>query len=376
MQKYKVNFINASYVRFFKAHRKEIMRAFERCAEKGDFMLRDETRKFEKKLAKYVGTKYAVAVNSGTDALFLSLKALGIGAGDEVITVAHTFIATIQAIVHCGATPVLVDVGEDGLMDMEKVKEAITEKTKAIIPVHLSGKVADMEALTFLLRNSKIEIIEDAAQALGANFNKRPAGSWGITGCFSFNFPKMLGAYGDAGGFTTDDEGVYKKLLLLRNHWNITQGSVRQKDYPQPEEMGWGWKSRMDNIQASILLTKFKYYPALLKRRKQIAEKYLKAFKDLPLRLPVTQRSQVWQEFIIRVEEREKFAQFMNKKGVELLIRDTTPNHKLNGLGLEHFSLLVTEAMAKENVRLPIFPELYDLEIDYIIKCVKEFYGK
>lgn len=366
--KYKVDFINSSYRRFFKAHRREILDAFEKCAANGDFMLRDETRKFEKNLAKYVGTKYAVAVNSGTDALFLSLKALGIGSGDEVITVSHTFIATIQAIVHCGATPILVDVGEDGLMDMERVREKITGKTKAIIPVHLSGKVCDMKQLT------EISVIEDAAQALGAKYDGQMAGSFGITGCFSFNFPKMMGAYGDAGAITTDDEEIYKKLLLLRNHWNITQGSVRQSEYPQPEVMGWGWKSRMDNIQAAILNVKFKYYPFLLKKRRRIAMMYNKGLKDLPLQLPVQQENQVYQEYIIRLSEREKFSAFMRQRGVELLIRDTIPNHKLQGLNLEHFNLPVTEQMARESVRLPIYPELRDDEIHYVIEKIQQFY--
>ena len=374
----RVSFINDSYRRFFYSHRKEIMNAFERCASKGDFMLRDETRKFEKKLAKYVGTKYAVAVNSGTDALFLSLKALGIGPGDEVITVSHTFIATIQAIVHCGATPILVDVGDDGLMDMKLLQHFITERTKAIIPVHLSGKMCNFDEMRAY---ENVWVIEDAAQALGSQYaingKTYNAGGMGITGCFSFNFPKTMGAYGDAGAITTDEEWVYKKLLLLRNHWNITQGSVRQSEYPQPEEMGWGWKSRMDNIQAAILNVKFKYYPAMLKRRKQIADMYQKGLEQMgEIALPIRVKGQIWQEFIIRVLNQKKFAEFMKKKGVELLIRDVVPNHKLKGLELEHFSLPVTERLAKEQVRLPIYPELTDKEVQYVIKCVKEYYGK
>lgn len=370
----KVDFINSSYRRFFKAHKKEIVDAFVKCASKGDFMLRDETRKFEKNLAQYIGTKYAVAVNSGTDAIFLSLKALGIGPGDEVITVSHTFIATIQAIVHTGAVPILVDVGEDELMDMEQVRQKITDKTKVIIPVHYHGKVCDMEELFYIIQAYDLFVVEDSAQALGANRINKMAGSYGDTGCFSFNFPKLMGAYGDCGAITTDDEEIYKKLLLLRNHWNITQGSVDSDKYPQPDEMGWGYKSRMDNIQAAILNVKFKYLDEMLKRRKEIARMYQKGFEQLPIKLPIMSSGDVVQEYIIRVENRDEFVEFMKKKEIELLVRDTVPNHKLKGLGLEHYGLPLTEEFAKTSVRLPCYNSLTNTEVQYIIKSVKEFF--
>ena len=372
----KVSFINESYQRFFRKHRKEIMRAFEKCAKKGDFMLRDETRRFERKLADYIGTKYAVGVNSCTDAMFLSLVALGIKKGDEVICPSHTFIATIQSIIHTGATPVLVDVGEDELMDMQKVRKAITPKTKAIIPVHFHGKICDMSALFYIMQANNLFVVEDVAQALGANRGGKMAGSFGVTGCFSFNFPKLMGAYGDAGAITTDNEELFKKLLLLRNHWNITQGSVDAKEYPQPEEMEWGWKSRIDNIQAAILNVKFKYLDKLLARRKKIAEKYNKAFANLPnLEIPNLPEGCVVQEYILKTSFQKEFVEHMKKCGVELLIRDTIPNHKLKGLGLDQFNLPVTERIAQNAVRLPIYPELTSKEQSYIIKCVRKYYG-
>ena len=354
-------------------------------------MLRDETRLFEKNLAEYVGTKYAVGVNSGTDAIFLSLKALGIGEGDEVITVGHTFIATIQAIVHTGATPILVDVGEDELMDMNKVKEAMSNKTRAVIPVHFHGKICNLEKLVEIVYlhhknnfpvfgENKIFIIEDAAQALGAwgKYDNNPfnAGSLSIAGCFSFNFPKLMGAYGDAGAVTTNDEEMYKKLLLLRNHWNITQGSVRQDEYPQPEEMGWGWKSRIDNIQAAILNVKFKYLQKSLDKRAEIGRVYSNELKDLPLKLPIHQEGEVIQEYIIRVDDNTKFKEFMDSEGIEVLVRDTVPNHKLKGLGLEHFTLPVTERLAKGAVRLPCYPELLADEQLLVIQAIKKCYAQ
>lgn len=369
--KYKIDFINTSYRRFYQLHKREILGAFNKCASNGDFMLREETRDFEKWLAKFVGTKYAVGVNSGTDAIFLSLKALGVGPGDEVITVAHTFIATIQSIIHTGATPILVDVNEEELMDVNQVKKKITKKTKAIVPVHFHGKVCEMNELLKL----GIPIVEDAAQALGASYHEKKAGSMGATGCFSFNFPKLMGAYGDAGAITTNNEKLYKKLLLLRNHWNITQGSVRQEDYPQPNEMGWGFKSRIDNIQAAILLVKAKYLTNMLKRRYKIAQMYNEAFEYDPIHTPFFMDTDVVQEYIIQVEDNKDFKKFMDKQGIEVLVRDTTPNHKLKGLGLSKYKLPMTESLAKGCVRLPCYPEMTDQEVKMVINAVKQYHA-
>ncbi len=375
--KYKVQFVNPSYRRFFHAHKEEIMNAFYDCASKGDFMLRKQTREFERNLADYIGTRFAIGVNSGTDAMFLSLKALGIGKGDEVITVSHTFIATLQAIVHTGATPILVDVNEnDELMNMVEVERAITHKTKAILPVHFHGKICDMSSLQNVIPDfMMIYIIEDVAQALGAIRNEKKVGSFGTMGCFSFNFPKLMGAYGDAGGITTSNEEVYKRLLLLRNHWNITQGSVDQDKYPQPEEMEWGWKSRIDNIQAAILNVKFKYLDGLLKRRWEIGQYYNRELKSLLMKLPNYKEGEVVQEYNVKVKDNMDFKRFLEREGVEVLVRDTTPNHKLKGLGLEHWHLPITEKLARGSVRLPCYPELFDSEIEEVIRAIKKYYA-
>jgi len=378
----KIDFINSSYRRFYDQHKLEILRAFDECASQGDFMLRRHTRDFEANLAKYIGTRFAVGVNSCTDAMFLSLKALGVGIGDEVITTSHTFIATIQAIVHTGATPILVDVEErNELMDIDLVGKAITKKTKAIISVHFHGRVVDMRKLYMLTENirlndeQEIYVIEDAAQALGASIDGKKAGSFGDTGCFSFNFPKLMGAYGDAGAVVTDNEELFKELLLLRNHWNITQGSVDLDKYPPPEVMGWGWKSRIDNIQAAILNVKFKYLGEMLRRRKEIANMYWGGLCDIEgLELPKYEDNEVVQEYNIKVEDNLKFKKFMEKNGVEVLVRDITPNHLLKGLDLLHFKLPVTENLAKGSCRLPCYPELENQEIKMVIDTVKKYY--
>jgi len=372
--KYKVDFINSSYRRYYKARKKEILKAIDECFSLGNFVLRKDVLEFERKLAKFVGVKYAVGVNSGTDALKISYRALGCKPGDEVITVGHTFIASIEEIVHLGAKPILIDIKEDGLMDTSKIEGAITEKTVGIVPVHLSGKVCDMDEIMRIAAKHNLWVAEDACQALGAYWGDKKAGSIGNTGCFSFISPKTLGGAGDAGGITTDDPKLYEKLLLLRNHWNITQGALHGFQPKTPEIMDWGYNSRLDNIQAAILNIKFKYYPAMLKRRRAIGMMYNKGLKGLPCVLPIQQPKQIYQEFIIKVEDMWGLKKYMDEKGVELLIRDTTPNHKLKGLGLEHFNLPITETIAGQSVRLPTYPELTDKEVKYVIDCLKSFY--
>lgn len=374
----KVNFIRSSYQRFYRTHKAKIDRLIQSCMDRGDYVLRKDLWDLEKNFAKFVGTKYAVGVNSGTDALFLSLKALGIGKGDEVITVSNTFVATIQAIVHCGAKPILVDVREDELMDIDLATLKITDKTKAIIPVQYTGAICDMKKLNKMVAaaekvfGTRIHIVDDACQAVGA----KGAGTFGILNCFSFNTAKLMGGICDGGMITTNDRTLYEKLCLLRNHWNIHQLSVDRNDYPQPEKMEWGYKSRLANVNAAFLNFKLKKLPSLLKRREQIATQYSLGLANLPIGLPHPQDGRVWQEYHIRVDNRGEFVKFLQDRGIETLTRDTTPNHKMEGLGLERFNLPVTEKLAKEVTRLPLYPELTAKEVKYIIKTVREFYGQ
>ncbi|MEK7147785.1 MAG: DegT/DnrJ/EryC1/StrS family aminotransferase, partial [Patescibacteria group bacterium] len=363
---YRINFINNSFRRFAKAHKEELISAFWNCLERGALILREEVSKLEDNLARYIGTKYAVGVNSGTDALFLSLKALGIKGnwnyllervsageisieeahnlfeGDEVITVSHTFIASIQVIVHCGAKPILIDVAENELINPDLIEKVITPKTKAILPVHFHGKVCDMDKIMAIAEKHNLYIVEDGAQALGSTFKGKMAGSFGDTGCFSFNTPKLLGGFGDGGAVVTNNRDLCEKLYLLRNHWNMAQTSVRMADFPTPDIVQWAFKSRLDNIQAALLNVKFKYYRDFLKRRKQIADIYCQGLKGLPLKLPTYGDGDVIQEFIIRIgseDMRAKFKNFMDQKSIEILIRETTPNHKVKNLYLDNFSL-------------------------------------
>lgn len=400
---YKINFIKNSYIRFAHDHQQELMDAFWNCVKNGNLILREEVSQFENTLAEYTGAKCGVGVNSGTDALFLSVAALGIKGnwdyllkqvqegkitleqanekfeGDEVITVAHTFIASIQCIVHNGARPILIDVGKNELMDENLIEKAITKRTKAILPVHFHGKVCNMDKIMDLAKQHNLYVIEDACQALGSSFKGKKAGSFGDLGCFSFNTPKLLGGFGDGGGIVTNNRPLAEKLYLLRNHWNMAQTSVRMADFPTPEIVHWAFKSRLDNIQAALLNVKFKYYNQFLERRQEIAIMYLEGLKDLPIQLPVYNEGDVIQEFIIRIgnsEERQKFKEFMDQKGIELLIRETTPNHKVKYLYLDHFNLPVTENISRDACRIPCYPELSNDEIKYIIQSIRGFHGK
>jgi len=367
---YKIPFIRPNYQRFYKKNKKAIDKAIQNCHTKGDYTLRSDVWKLEKSIAKLAGTKYCASVNSGTDALFLSLLALGIGKGDEVITVSNTFIATIQAIVHTGATPILIDVKDDELMDVSQIEQAITPYTKAIIPVQYTGALCDNEKIKEIADRHKIPIVDDYCQALGA----KGAGKFGILNAVSFNTAKLLGGLCDGGAVTTDSRELYEKICLLRNHWNVHQLSVDRTDYPQPEEMGWGWKSRLSNVNAAFLNVKLKTIKQILKRREQIALKYNKAFCGLELLTPHEQKGRIFQEYHIVISQREKFAEFLKKKGIETLTRDIVPNHKMKGLGLEKFNLPVTESLARGVIRLPLHEHLTDAEVNYVISQVKTYF--
>ena len=378
--KYCIDFINSGYRRFYAKHRKQILGAIDKCYKNGDFVLRKQLAEFEKNLAKFVGAKYCYGVGSGTDALRISYKALGLKPGDEVITVSHVFIAPIEEIVHHGAKPVLIDVKEDGLMNADLIEGAITEKTVGIVPVHLSGKVCDMTKIMEIARKHKLWVVEDACQALGAKWKGKMAGTFGDTGCFSHIAPKTLGVGGDGGTIVTNNTKLATKINLLRNHWNITQGVLHGHQPKQPKIMDWGYNSRLDNIHAAVLNIKLKLYPKMLARRKEICMQYnrwLKCLEDLGhIELPIQQKEQIYQEYIVKLKDMWAFKKFMDKKRIELLIRDTTPNHKLKGFGLEHFNLPITESLATSSVRLPTFPELRDDEVNQIIVAIYQFFGK
>ncbi|MDA2935687.1 DegT/DnrJ/EryC1/StrS family aminotransferase [Patescibacteria group bacterium AH-259-L05] len=367
--RYKVPFVN--YPLQYKNLKKEIDTTITRALSRGDLILRSDVEKFEKNTASFLGVKYAVGVNSCTDSLIFSLRAAGIGKGDEVITVAHTFVATIEAIIHCGARPILVDVGDDYNMDMDKLKAVITNKTKAIIPVHFNGRVCDMKKLMTIAKKHNLILIEDAAQALGAKFDGKKAGSFGLSSCFSFYPAKLLGALGDAGIVCTNNKILAKKIRLLRDHGRETKNKL----------VCYGFTSRLDNLQAAVLNVKFKYLPSWIKRRRKLAAIYHQGLSNInKIFLPPPPQSKgrffdVYQNYVIKARKRDKLALFLKEKSIETIISNPIPIHHQKSLKLSHFNLPNTEQFAKEVISLPLIPELNESQIKYVIKSIHTFYG-
>jgi len=368
---YKVPFV--SYPEHYRSLWDEVMGAVKEVLSKGDLILREQLRQFEANIASFVGVKHAVGVNSGTDALYLSLRTAGIGPGDEVITVAHTFVATVSVIVHLRAIPILVDIGEDYNMDMTQVEEAITPRTKAIIPVHLNGRLCDMEKLMRVATKHNLIVIEDAAQALGASFDGRKAGSFGLTGCFSFYPAKILGGAGDGGIMLTNDKEIAEKVYLLRDH-----GVQRASG----DILYYGFNSRLDNLQAAILDVKLKHLPHWIERRRELAILYHQGLSDLQyIKLPPPPNSQgryfdVYTNYVIRARERDKLAMHLKECGIEILISWPKPMHHQQALGLSHFRLPMTEQISREALSLPLIPELSNKQVEYVIESIHNFYRK
>jgi dTDP-4-amino-4,6-dideoxygalactose transaminase len=365
---YKVRFVND--LRQYQQHKGEFDRVFEEIMSGGDFILRRHVEEFEKRIADYVGTKYAIGVNTGTDALYLSARALGFGPGDEVITVAHTFVATVGAIVQCGAAPVLVDITDDFNMDVNQIEAAVTPKTKGIIPVHLNGHACNMDKIMQVAKKYHLRIIEDAAQALGAQFKGRRCASFGDTGIFSFYPAKVLGTAGDGGMVCTNNDGLARKIRAFRDN-----GRVESVDVVEC----FGWCTRLDNLHAAILYMKFNYFDHWIERRRAIAKMYDEGLSDIPeLVLPPISKSDyfdVYQNYVIRTEQRDKLVTHLQNSGVEVLISWRVPMHRQKALGLSHFKLPMTERISAEVISLPMYPELTDEEVEFVIEAIKIFFA-
>jgi dTDP-4-amino-4,6-dideoxygalactose transaminase len=348
----------------------EIDSAIKGCLSAGDLILRKQLADFEANFARYVGTKYAVGLNSGYHALAFSLLAAGIGPGDEVITVAHTFVATVSAIVHAGAKPVLVDVGKDYNMDIDAVEKAITPRTKCILPVHLNGRVCDMDRVSAIAKKHNLVIIEDAAQAIGATFGGKRAGTFGAAGCFSFYPFKMLGALGDGGAVTTDDPKIARMCTLLRFN-----GEDREKR----EFCLHGHTALLDNIQAAVLDVKLKHLPSWIEQRRRLAKMYQEALAGVPgVILPHfegTTYQDVYQNYVIRVPRRDALAAYLTENGVETIISWSKPMWHHPGLGLGNWNLPETEAICREVISLPLQVETTPEHVQITADLVRRFYS-
>ncbi len=364
---YKVRFVN--FPEHYKKIKGDIDAIIQEVLSGGDYVLRKHLREFETNFAKFIGVKYAIGVANGTDALFLSMKAANISEGDEVITVSHTFAATVATISHCNAKPVLIDVAQDHNMDVNKIEDAITQKTRAIIPVHLNGRICEMDRIMKIASKHKLIVIEDAAQAVGASYKGRRAGSFGLTGCFSFYPAKILGTLGDGGMVVTNDEATAKKLFLLRDH-----GLDRETG----EFLFHGFNSRLDNLLAAVLNIKLNYLPKWIKRRREIAQLYQTGLSDLTsLKLPPQPDKSdfydVYQNYVIRSDNRDHLVDYLKNEGIEILVSWPIPLHKHKALNLDIFNLPLTEQLSKEVLSLPLHPELSNSDVKIVIDSLHNF---
>ena len=364
---------NIDYVNLGKDNediKKELLKSIEGLLVSGKFILGEETEKFEDNFARLIGTKYAAGVNSGTDALFLPMKALGIGKGDEVIVPANSFIASATSVALTGATPVFIDVKENYLIDEEKIEELITNKTKAVMPVHLTGRPCDMAKIEGIAKKHSLYIIEDCAQAVSAKWDRKPVGSFGI-GCFRLHPLKNLSACGDAGVITTNDEKLYSKLLQLRN--------IGLKNRNEADILG--HNSRLDSLQAAILNVKLKYLDSVTKKRRKSAVLYHQLLKDKKIKeigyIPKDAEKEfsVYQAFIIQAERRDELMKYLKNRGIETAIHYPIPIHKQKCFGyLKTKSLPNAELQAKMILSLPIHAHISEENIHFICDEIGNFY--
>lgn len=363
--------MNVQFIDFseqYKLVRDEVDTGIKRVLEKGNFILGQEAKDFESSFAKYCDVAYGVGVNSGTDALYLAVAALGIQEGDEVILPTFTFIATALCISYAGATPVLVDIEEDTYnIDPVKIQKAITPKTKAIIPVHLYGQPANMDEIRAIAQKQKIAVIEDAAQSHGATYKGKKAGSLGDVACFSFYPTKSLGACGDAGMIVTDNKEIYERALMLRDYGR--QGRYEHKIK--------GYNSRLDTIQAVVLSAKLKHLDQWNKMRNENAAYYnqlLKGVKGVITPTIKEGRTHVFQTYAVRLKNRDKIAEEMKKKGIDVLIHYPIPVHLQEAYSeLKHKKgdFPVSEKIADEILSLPMFPHMKKEQVEYVCTTLK-----
>ena len=352
--------------------KQELLAAVGEVIDSGHFILGEQVAEFEARFAKLCGVRYAVGVNSGTDALIFALRALNIGPGDEVITAPNSFVASTGCIRIVGATPVFVDVGDDYNIDVSKIRAAIGPKTKAILPVHLTGRACDMDAILGIAREFGISVVEDCAQAILAGYRGRKVGAFGEIGCFSLHPLKTLNACGDGGMLTTNSRELYEQLLIMRNL------GLRTRD----DCIMWSTNSRLDTIQAAMLLVKLNYLEGWTSRRRENAGLYRQRLQTIAeIRLPPPENEHeraVYHTFVVRAERRDELRAFLTSRGIGSNIHYPVPIHMTAAgreLGYSPGSLPVTETQAKEILSLPVYPELNEAKIDLVCEHIKSFYA-
>lgn len=355
----------------YRSLRDEVLAAVDHVFSRSAFILGDDVTQFENEFAAFCGAREAIGVATGCDALLWALKACGVGPGDEVITAANSYIATALAITASGARPVLVDCLADSYeIDPAATRAAISDRTKAILPVHLYGQAADMDPLMALASERGLLVIEDAAQAHGATYKGRPCGTLGRAGCFSFYPGKNLGAYGDGGAVTTDDPLVAQQVRMLRNYG-------QSKKYYHDVA---GWNSRLDTVQAAILRIKLRHLVEWNEARRRHAAAYGERLAGLPLDLPreMDGNRHIYHLYVIQVDDRERFMAYMSRHGVSCGIHYPVPIHlqaAYRDLGYRTGSMPVTERIAPRLVSLPMFPEMTAEQVEFTCDCIRAYFN-
>lgn len=354
----------------FSAREDEFVSIIRDIIRRGAFIQQRDLAEFEEALARYLGVPYAFGVGNATDGLVIALKAAGLQPGDEVIFPSHTMVASAASIAHVGGVPVPVDCGVDHLIDPHSIRSALTERTRAIMPVQLNGRTCDMEAIDWIARENDLIIIEDAAQALGSKFRGKPAGTFGVAAAFSFYPAKILGCFGDGGAVVTSDPEVARRVKLLRDHGRNDDGEVEM----------WGFNSRLDNMQAAILHAQFRDYDEIIARRRSIARLYGTLLSGIPeLSLPPAPDSDsdhfdVFQNYEIEADRRDELRGFLSENGVGTIIQwGGTPVHQFKRLGFD-VSLPATERLFERCLMLPMNMMVTDDEVAYIAELIRDFY--
>jgi dTDP-4-amino-4,6-dideoxygalactose transaminase len=360
----------------YRVIKSEVMAALEALCDEQGFVLGPRVAAFEEATAQYIGSRYAIGCASGSDALLLSLMAMGVKAGDEVITIPFTFFATAGAVSRLGAKPVFVDIQPDTFnIDPALMERAITPRTKAVIPVHLFGQCADMAAINEIAKRKKIYVIEDACQAIGASQENKRAGVLGDTGCFSFFPSKNLGGFGDGGLITTNDKTLADSMAMLRVHGS----QVRYL------HEAIGFNSRLDALQAAVLQVKLKYLDQWTEGRRRNAERYRQLFAQTKhadrVTLPPTAPGNfhVYNQFTVRAPKRDELRTFLKEKGVGSEVYYPLPMHLQNcyrDLGHQKGSFPLSERAAEEVMSLPIYPELTEPQQSYVVEMIADFYRR
>lgn len=349
--------------------KKQILNSLDRVLSSGQYILGTEVKKFEDDFSALCGTKYAIGVANGTDALILIMKALGIGEGDQVITAPNSWISSASSIALAGAQPVFADVGKDQNIDPSRIEGAITSKTKAIMPVHLTGKCADMDAISEIAEKYGLYVIEDAAQSVNAGYKGKKSGSMGICGSFSLHPLKNLNAAGDAGVITTNDKELAEKLYLLRNHGLKSRNEV----------LLWGYNSRLDELQASILNFRLSKISEITEKRRRSAGLYRKKLKDI-VYCPKDNKGcfDVYHLFVIQTAKRDELKEHLYRNGIQTGIHYPTPIHMQpcsRHLGYKKGDFPNAEEQSRQILSLPIHNGLSDNDIEYVADKIIEFFS-